>query len=46
MAVSPAPVPVHIIAFLSPLDQGKDRIAELFPVIGQGILNPRRDLRE
>jgi hypothetical protein len=44
MAVAPAPMLISSIPFLRPLDQGKDRLAELFPVFGQGILDPWRNL--
>jgi len=46
MTVPPAPVLIAGIPFLCPPDQGKHGFTELLPDFGQGIFNPRRDLRK
>ena len=46
MTTAPAPVCINRVALLRPPYQWKDRLAKLFPVVGQGILDPGRDLGE
>jgi len=46
MAFAPAPVPVKIVPFFCPLYEGPYGLAEFFSVIGKGILDKGRDLRE